>query len=165
MRVLTLYEPWATLVVYGHKKIETRSWLRNIKGDLLIHAGKKWTTYQKEVCQIPEFAEALKSIGLTRRDLEKNLGKILGKVNVLGGYPIQDVNPGFYVNLTKIRMPELMFGGYSAGRFGYIMEDPRILKIPIPATGHQGTFNFEAPDESLYVEKIVAREGECLQSQ
>jgi hypothetical protein len=22
MRVLTLYEPWATLIVYGHKKVE-----------------------------------------------------------------------------------------------------------------------------------------------
>ena len=42
MKVLTLFQPWATLVILGEKKIETRSWKTNYRGEIAIHAGKKW---------------------------------------------------------------------------------------------------------------------------
>ena len=40
MKALTLYQPWATLVAIGAKKIETRSWSTPYRGPLAIHAGK-----------------------------------------------------------------------------------------------------------------------------
>lgn len=40
MKVLTLKQPWATLVAEGLKKYEFRSWKTNYRGELLIHAGK-----------------------------------------------------------------------------------------------------------------------------
>jgi len=40
MKALTLFQPWATLVSLGEKKIETRSWQTNYRGPLAIHAGK-----------------------------------------------------------------------------------------------------------------------------
>ena len=40
MKALTLYQPWATLIAIGAKKIETRSWGTNYRGPLAIHAGK-----------------------------------------------------------------------------------------------------------------------------
>ena len=39
MKVLTLKQPWATLVREGIKKYEFRSWKTNYRGKLLIHAG------------------------------------------------------------------------------------------------------------------------------
>ena len=39
MKVLTLRQPWATLVAEGIKKYEFRSWKTNYRGKLLIHAG------------------------------------------------------------------------------------------------------------------------------
>jgi hypothetical protein len=36
MKVLTLAQPWATLVAIGAKKIETRSWPTNYRGPLAI---------------------------------------------------------------------------------------------------------------------------------
>ena len=39
MKVLTLKQPWATLVAEGIKKYEFRSWKTNYRGKLLIHAG------------------------------------------------------------------------------------------------------------------------------
>ena len=39
MRVLTLKQPWATLVAEGIKKIEFRTWKTNYRGKVLIHAG------------------------------------------------------------------------------------------------------------------------------
>ena len=39
MKVLTLKQPWATLVAEGIKKYEFRSWKINYRGKVLIHAG------------------------------------------------------------------------------------------------------------------------------
>ena len=39
MKVLTLKQPWATLVAEGIKKYEFRSWKTSYRGKLLIHAG------------------------------------------------------------------------------------------------------------------------------
>ena len=39
VKVLTLKQPWATLVAEGIKKYEFRSWKINYRGKVLIHAG------------------------------------------------------------------------------------------------------------------------------
>ena len=39
MKVLTLKQPWATLVAEGIKEYEFRSWKTNYRGKVLIHAG------------------------------------------------------------------------------------------------------------------------------
>ena len=39
MKVLTLKQPWATLVAEGIKKYEFRSWKTNYRGKILIYAG------------------------------------------------------------------------------------------------------------------------------
>ena len=39
MKVLTVREPWASLIVNGYKKYEFRSWKTNYRGKILIHAG------------------------------------------------------------------------------------------------------------------------------
>ena len=39
MKVLTIKQPWATLIIEGYKKYEFRSWKTNYRGKILIHAG------------------------------------------------------------------------------------------------------------------------------
>ncbi len=39
MKVLTIKEPWASLIIEGYKKYEFRSWKTNYRGKILIHAG------------------------------------------------------------------------------------------------------------------------------
>ena len=39
MKVLTLKQPWATLVVEGYKEYEFRTWKTKYRGDFLVHAG------------------------------------------------------------------------------------------------------------------------------
>ena len=41
MKVLSLIEPWATLIKEGKKVIETRSWKTYYRGELYIHASSK----------------------------------------------------------------------------------------------------------------------------
>ncbi len=44
MKVISIKEPFATLIMNGTKKIETRSWKTNYRGDLFIHANGKSLT-------------------------------------------------------------------------------------------------------------------------
>lgn len=37
MKVLTIREPWASLIVNGYKEYEFRSWKTNYRGKILIH--------------------------------------------------------------------------------------------------------------------------------
>lgn len=40
MKVLSLTEPYATLIKEEYKKIETRSWMTSYRGEVYIHASK-----------------------------------------------------------------------------------------------------------------------------
>ena len=40
MKVLTIKQPWATLIAKGYKEYEFRTWNTKYRGELLIHAGK-----------------------------------------------------------------------------------------------------------------------------
>ena len=40
MKVITIKQPWATLIAKGYKKYEFRTWKTKYRGEILIHAGK-----------------------------------------------------------------------------------------------------------------------------
>ena len=40
MKVLTIKEPWASMILEGKKNIETRTWKTNHRGLILLHASK-----------------------------------------------------------------------------------------------------------------------------
>ena len=40
MKALSIRQPWAWLIVCGHKPLENRSWPTPYRGPLLIHAAK-----------------------------------------------------------------------------------------------------------------------------
>jgi len=56
MKVLSIKQPWASLIVQGLKDIENRTWKTNFRGRILIHAsqndfdfrGKMTSEYQRE---------------------------------------------------------------------------------------------------------------------
>ena len=70
MKVLTIKQPWATLIMQGNKRFEFRSWKTKYRGELLIHAGK---------------GVDKKSIERLKKYLPEELpsGKILGKVKLV----------------------------------------------------------------------------------
>ena len=39
MKVLTIKEPWASLIINGYKEYEFRNFKTNYRGKILIHAG------------------------------------------------------------------------------------------------------------------------------
>ena len=41
MKALTIWQPWASLLVSGQKKYETRSWATAYRGPIAIHAAMR----------------------------------------------------------------------------------------------------------------------------
>jgi len=41
MKALSIQQPWAWLIVNGHKDIENRDWPTRFRGRIYVHAGKK----------------------------------------------------------------------------------------------------------------------------
>jgi hypothetical protein len=41
MRIITVRQPWASLLVAGVKDVENRTWPTSYRGPVLIHAGKR----------------------------------------------------------------------------------------------------------------------------
>lgn len=170
-RVLTLWQPWASLLVYGVKKIETRpsstSWTAD-KGVYLIHAASKWTKEQFDICLNEPFRSSLINIGLLHElkadwpasehgknsswSLMLPLGQIIGAIEVTECHIIQvrgEQNPSYW---TKDRhgnpdikfvndYKEIAFGDYREGRYAWLTQNPRILKTPIPYKGGQGYYH------------------------
>lgn len=60
---LSILQPYAWLIVNGHKDIENRDWSTKFRGRILIHAGKKYSrrahkNYEDEFCldfRLPAF--------------------------------------------------------------------------------------------------------------
>ncbi len=132
MKVLSLIQPWATLIVLGEKKIETRSWRpKNFSGELYIHASKK---LDKKVCEQEPFKSILAKHGYNAHNLP--IGAIIGKCNVL-----------YYSSTEELRHDiseqENAFGDYSDNRYGWTVDNPILFANPIPAKGKLNIWDHE----------------------
>jgi hypothetical protein len=154
MKAITLWQPWASLIMTGAKTIETRSRSTNIRGRIAIHAAKKCTIEAMRSLETPVFQQGLLSIlpkGMKRMILELlPRGAILGTVEIVGCLRIEnydELNECAYLDNGSERIivesPEYFYGDYRQGRFAWILKDPVMFDKPIPARGSQGFWNWE----------------------
>lgn len=132
MKALSIKEPFASLVSVGIKKIETRSWKTNYRGEIYIHASLSKTNssdknrFDKLVSLLPE-------------NYELKYGNIICKCNLKDCvYMSED-----YVLEMQNNTIEYLCGRYEVGRYAWILEDIEILAKPILAKGKLGIWNFE----------------------
>lgn len=156
MKVLSLLQPWASLVVLGHKKIETRSWNTKYRGELLIHAsmGKKKEAIQLFNDSKKSFLYNSKLRGVAFNDLP--FGAIIGKVNLVDTAPTSHFlslfgdNPKMGLSAQLNGEQEKAFGDYSPGRFGWLLSDPVVFEKPIRSRGQLGIWNFDLEFHNQY---------------
>lgn len=140
-KVITLTQPWATLVAIGAKKIETRSWGRDYRGPLLIHAAKGLSHLEDEkglITQMrePPFRKALLDAGIT------TLGGVPRGV-IIAVCNLTDVFRFTKESIKDIGEPERSFGDFALGRYGWRLENVRQLETPILARGQLGLWDWE----------------------
>jgi activating signal cointegrator 1 len=150
LKAVSLWQPYATLMASGAKRIETRSWVpRGLKsGDLLaIHAAKRWTREERELVESDIFFKRFLTTA-ARRGLWDFDTPPLGCFVAIARL--------HHVERTETLISDLVdheeaFGNYGPCRYGWIFSEVRPL-VPIPARGMQSIFEWSPPANLMYLE-------------
>lgn len=144
MRCISLWQPWASLVITGEKRYETRSWRPQSQGlqigdAVAIHAAKKWTQEEKDYCDSTPFKQRLAAHNLGVHNMP--LGAVLGVCKLVSVLTSEEA-------LEAITPLERAFGNYGRGRFAWELEVVHKFDKPILARGMQGVFHWDVPTTS-----------------
>jgi len=152
VRAVTLHQPWASLVAFGVKSFETRSWPPLYRGPLAIHAGKsrEGAEFFDEVA-----APLLAPLGVERFD-DLPFGAVVALVDLTAYFRTDDLErwlnddraraaAQFLDGTGELLTPrERELGDFSCGRWAWRLEDPRRLERPEPARGYQKLWTWKA---------------------
>jgi activating signal cointegrator 1 len=136
VKLLSLWEPWATLMALGAKRIETRGWPTSYRGWLAIHASKGGLSKRNlaDCLDDPAFRLALGGEELSP-------GCIVAVVRLVDCCPMEDRGclPGVFSDYPEMDTPqEREFGDFNEGRWAWVTERAFRLPKPIPFRGMQG---------------------------
>jgi len=155
VKALTIWQPWASLIIAGAKPYEFRSWKapRSIVGaDIVIHAGAR-PVKASEVLDLIDRLESNEA-WTTALHREKAMPILLGCCDRARPLPLS-------AGLGVVRVDESKagwaiaqeFGGHPAllndsdrqahANFGWPMLDVRPFSDPIPCKGAQGLWNWQ----------------------
>ena len=125
MKVLTIREPWASLIINGYKKYEFRSWKTNYRGKILIHTSQK---VEKEMLS---------------RFKDYNLNCVSG--SIIGEAELTDcilVDEEFNQNLRK--SDNVVYGKSNhVEKYAWKLENIKKYDKTIPMKGKLGLWNIE----------------------
>ena len=122
MKVLSIKEPFATLIKDGVKIYETRSWKTNYRGEIYIHASLSLSKSER----VESANKYLKS--------EIKPGFILCKCELVDCIPMTDE----FIKYINKETSEYDYGLYSEGRYAWKLKVLEVLDEPIPAKGKLG---------------------------
>lgn len=133
MKALSLWQPWASLIAHGHKKLETRSWSTSYRGLLAIHATATWHSGVPELClREPMFRLALSKHYPTLGSLP--LGCIIATCFLIRCVRAEDIR-------LSLSDKELVFGDYSDGRWAWELGDVRLVDPPVACKGQRSIWS------------------------
>ena len=129
MKVLSLTEPFATLIYEKKKLIETRSWKTNYRGELYIHASmtkpSKNDLGDKELMSLVE-------------NKNMNFGNIICKCNLVDCiYMTKE----YVEEMKKNNCQEYICGEYKEGRYAWILDNIKSIKF-IKAKGQLNIWDY-----------------------
>lgn len=137
MKAISLWQPWASLIAIGAKRIETRSWPTPYRGPIAIHAAKRWTQDEKLQVLRPPFWDVLRH----------HDGPLpLGAVVAVGQLVACDRMTRNWIDCTRETWGdnEIAFGHYEIGRYGWILDEVRALPQPVTCRGMQGLWDLDS---------------------
>jgi hypothetical protein len=153
VRIISLWQPWASLVVWGEKTIETRSWWTSYRGSLAIHASLR-TPKETVLGLCGDFGDsglvfqrAMRRHGF---DLTEESIAAMPHGAVVGVANLVDVMPTAEASRMKLSTADRVMGNFTAGRFGWYLTEPVAFDDPIAGvTGGQG---LRKVDEELFAQ-------------
>jgi activating signal cointegrator 1 len=150
VKALTMTQPWATLVAIGENSIETRSWGTRYRGPLAVHAAKGFPRDARELCRVSPYRQALaRHSYVDAGDLP--LGAVIAVAtldDVIRFTTRSRADARIRARRGELPRNEADFGDFSAGRYGWVLEDVKLLEKPIPARGMLGLWKLTNKLES-----------------
>ena len=129
MKVLTIKEPWATLIIEGYKKYEFRSWKTKYRGNILIHAGM---SIEKDMLE--RFKEY---------NLDYSKGAIIGEAEIVDCILVDEE---FNEKLRKIN--KTVYGKSNhVETYAWKLENVIKYEKPIYIKGQLGLWNYNFENE------------------
>ncbi|KAL0322522.1 UNVERIFIED_CONTAM: Activating signal cointegrator 1 [Sesamum angustifolium] len=145
---LTMHQPWASLLVYGIKRVEGRSWPAPVRGRLWIHAASKIPEPETIRAMEDFYREIYAMNGITDVKFPEHypVSRLLGCVDVVGCVTCEElVNweelPASHIHARNLNLPTT--GETRKTAFCWLCEQPQKLIIPFEMRGYQGVYNLE----------------------
>ena len=145
MPALSLWQPWASLVALGEKRVETREWATKHRGYLAIHATAKMPPYWLGASRhSTTFRNELADVFNVRREYDVAATKKLPLGAVLCIVNLRDIQETRHVREILCER-ERIFGNYDDGRYAWFFEVIEKFDKPIPAKGNRMIWNWVRP--------------------
>ena len=150
---LSLWQPWASAIALGMKVTETRSGATRYRGPLAIHATAQWQPETMEWLDEFEAENPLEWMEFNtrcfragyRRLRDLPLGAVVATATLADCLPTEQIVSGHDAR-DDWQQLDWFLGDFSAGRFGWLLEDVRRVEPPIPARGAQGLWQWSPPE-------------------
>lgn len=130
MKAITLWQPWATLIAIGAKKVETRSWGTRYRGQIAIHSAKR-KVKPTEVSQLYEQGLQKEWAWFLPDAQEYPLGAIIATAR------LADCQRMTSELIRAQSEDERACGDWQEGRFAWLLEDICPC-VPLQFKGAQG---------------------------
>ena len=143
MKVISVWNPWATLIVHGFKIFETRSWPapKSMLGQTLgIASTRKVNPVQRAAFDEPLFAGFYFMTGLPVLH-ELPHGYLLGTVTLDS---VEHITEEFLLDITE---EERAYGWHDIGRYAWRLKNVVKFDEPIPIMGKQGIWDYTGFDD------------------
>ncbi len=149
MKAISIYQPWASAIVAGHKTMETRGWRTKYRGPLAIHASRKTFCWEFELMNASIFSVVFSRQKKTDEEFFRSLprGGIVGVVQLVDCIrteaAIVQARRRKFLNLRFEQWwSEADLGNFDAGRWAWILEHPVETKF-VPMRGKPGLFDVD----------------------
>ena len=131
MKVLTIKQPWASLIIEKYKKYEFRSWKTNYRGKILIHAGMSIEN------------DAL--LKFKNYNLEYIKGAIIGEAEIVDCILVDEK-----FNNQLIQIDKVVYGKNNhATTYAWELKNIKKYEKPIYIKGKLGLWNYEGDDNEF----------------
>ncbi len=124
MKVITLKQPWATLVAEGIKQYEFRSWKYNYRGKILIHAGAGIDKDSMEKCK--------------HLNLEYPQKRIIAEVDIIDCIKLNEE-----ISNDINKQNPLVYGSKIRSGYAWKLENVKKVTIKEQISGKQGIWYYK----------------------
>lgn len=137
MKAISIWQPWASLIAYGLKRVETRDWPTR---PILIHASKRWTRDEREAAEDlwpagePGYADE-------HGDRVLPFGAVVAVARLVS---CVRMTPDL---IALQHEDEIARGAWLPGRWAWVLADVQRLDPPIHLRGRQGLFEVRLSQE------------------